>query len=40
MAYAIARVSAPRLPLVYFYVDLKNKKLLQQLPAYPDLKTQ
>ena len=25
MAYANARVSAPRLPLVYFYVDVKKR---------------
>jgi dipeptidyl aminopeptidase/acylaminoacyl peptidase len=38
MTYAVALVSSPRYPLVFFYVDIKNRKLLQQLPAYPDLK--
>ena len=39
MAYVVARVSSPRVPLVYFYVDVKNRKLLQHLAAYPDLKS-
>ncbi len=40
MAYAVARVSSPRMPLVYLYVDLKNRKPLQRLAAYPELKPQ
>ena len=40
MAFAVARVSSPRYPLGFFYVDVKNRKLLQQLPAFPDLKPQ
>ena len=40
MAFAIARVSAPHVPLVYVYFDVKNKKPLQRLVAYPDLKSE
>jgi dipeptidyl aminopeptidase/acylaminoacyl peptidase len=38
MSYVIAEVSSPRVPLVFFYVDAKNKKLLKTLEAYPELK--
>jgi dipeptidyl aminopeptidase/acylaminoacyl peptidase len=38
MSHAIVRVTSPRYPLVFFYVDLRNRKLIEQLAAYPDLK--
>jgi dipeptidyl aminopeptidase/acylaminoacyl peptidase len=37
MSHVVARVSSPRAPLVFFYVDAANRKLLQQLTAYRDL---
>ena len=40
MAFVVARVSSPRHPPTFFYVDVKNTALLQQLAAYPDLKSQ
>lgn len=40
MTYGVVRVTAPQLPLQYLYVDIKNRKLLQQLLARPNLKPQ
>ncbi len=40
MTFGIVRVTAPQLPLQFFYADLKNHKLLQQLLGRPDLKVQ
>ena len=40
MQFAVARVSSPLIPLTFFYVDLKNRKLLHQLNAFPDLQVQ
>jgi dipeptidyl aminopeptidase/acylaminoacyl peptidase len=38
MTLAVAEISAPRIPNTFYLVDVKNLKLLQRLPAYPDLK--
>ncbi len=38
MAYGVVRVTSPRVPVLFFYADFKNRKLLQQLLGYPDLK--
>jgi dipeptidyl aminopeptidase/acylaminoacyl peptidase len=38
MSFAIVRVTSPRNPLMFFYFDVKNRKLLVSLAAYPDLK--
>ena len=38
MEHVVARISSPRQPSNWFYVDAKNRKLLMQLAAYPDLK--
>jgi dipeptidyl aminopeptidase/acylaminoacyl peptidase len=40
MSHVVAALSAPRTPLVFLYVDAKNKKVLQNIPARPDLKPQ
>ena len=37
MAFAVARMYSPRVPLMYFYVDVKNKKVLLRLAAHPEL---
>jgi dipeptidyl aminopeptidase/acylaminoacyl peptidase len=34
----VAMVSAPRTPPVFYVVDVNKLKVLQQLPAYPDLR--
>jgi dipeptidyl aminopeptidase/acylaminoacyl peptidase len=34
----VAKVSAPRIPPMFYLVDVKQLKVVQQLPAYPDLK--
>lgn len=38
MSLAVAQVSAPRIPTVFYLVDVKNLKVLQALPAYPEPK--
>jgi dipeptidyl aminopeptidase/acylaminoacyl peptidase len=38
LSLAVARVSAPRIPPVFYLVDVKKQKVLQMLPAFPDLK--
>jgi dipeptidyl aminopeptidase/acylaminoacyl peptidase len=38
MSLAVALISAPRIPPTFYLVDVKNLKLLQKLPARPDLK--
>jgi dipeptidyl aminopeptidase/acylaminoacyl peptidase len=40
MAFVVARVSSPRKPPVYFYVDAKQPKVLLNLPTYPNLESQ
>jgi dipeptidyl aminopeptidase/acylaminoacyl peptidase len=40
MAFVVARMSRPRNPPVYFYVDAKQPKVLLNLATYPDLKSQ
>jgi dipeptidyl aminopeptidase/acylaminoacyl peptidase len=38
MSMAVAEVSAPRTPSVFYLLDVKNLKVLQRLPGRPDLK--
>lgn len=38
MSLAVAEISSPTIPQTFYLVDVKNMKLLQRLPAYPDLK--
>ena len=40
MSMAVAEVSAPRTPPVFYLLDVKNVKVLQRLPSRPDLKTE
>lgn len=40
ISLAVARVSAPRKPPRFFVVDVKNPKLLEELAAYPNLKSE
>jgi dipeptidyl aminopeptidase/acylaminoacyl peptidase len=37
MSRAVARMTAPRIPLVFLYTDVANKQPLSSLLAYPDL---
>lgn len=40
MSLAVAELSGPRAPPVFFVIDVKKHELLQQLAAYPDLKSE
>jgi len=37
---AVAQLSGPRTPAMFFVIDVKKQKVLQQLAAYPDLKSE